>query len=180
MPMEIKIAELPEIGARLQKAMTDQGMTPYEMAKRLGVGHTTFYRWVSGENEGGCRQIGLAGAMLGLQPNDLLLFDATRVDAPDVDESELFALKQIWQHCVQIWRMTGGKRKPAAAVEAMLREVIIPYEEIESDKKIPKDAKVRIEGPGILTIEPAKKRQAGSAGEDPAKYGSRKGKRSKK
>lgn len=171
----IEICDLKEIGTRLKKAREKQSREAKEIAAEVGVDDSLYGRWEKGRIPNGARKVTLAGAVVGLQPNELFLADAT------IPQTLPIVLEDVTKTLVQMDALcSDAQKKPSQIFAEHLRELLSVMRDVPEASKIPKDTKIRIEGPGLLTLEPARKRQAGSASEDPAPYGTRKGKRSKK
>lgn len=124
---EILIASVEEIGKRLKERRKAAGLTAFAMGQKLGVRDSSYGRWESGAQEGGCKSVAEAGAALGMTPNELFLAALSEIEAPSSDglpEECLHNLRRVRELVSSIYKKSGGKIRADQAVQRDRKSVV--------------------------------------------------------
>ena len=120
--MNTELASLQEIGKRLHEALMESGRVPREVMAAIDAGAlTNWYRWISGETEGGCRMIAQAGLYLGLRPDQLLLKESGDDVLTVADEVALHRIRTL---IVELTKIFNGDVRPAKMIAGQLQHLL--------------------------------------------------------
>jgi hypothetical protein len=119
-----RIAELPEIGRKLNEARLRSGQTVPELLGKMqtGIAATTWYRIVNGECEGGCRTVAEASLLCGTRPDTILL---ETTDTVHLGVEDRICLDQVYRWIAEIttFREDWRGRRPARVATGQARRV---------------------------------------------------------
>ena len=169
--MELKIADLDEIGRRLQERRKERNLSSKPIADIVGVTEGTYGRWEAAKVEGGGRLLAMAAAHFGMTPNDLFLQNVLyqgeeyRGLAPEEQRD----LQRILKTAMAIHSASGGQVFPLSIMRKHLDEIA---EHLQLT--IPAGTEISAPEPGVRTYEPRitkGKSQAKGTAEGEAKYG---------
>ena len=173
---KLEIATLVEVGQRLRQKRKDAALSAQRLAEMIdeNMSETTVIRWEEAEREGGCIQVAQAGAILGLQPNDLLL--KTPGNFHGVTEESQRALTKVF---VELSRMIAllGSASPEAIT------TLADFFKNQNDKWtkdiIPAGTLIQKKD-GVKTYDPPTGSGSSSVAEDTTEYQPQIGKKKKR
>jgi hypothetical protein len=153
-----RIAELSEIGRKLNEARVRSGQTVPELLAKMktGICLTTWYRIINGEGEGGCRTVAEASLLCGTRP-DAILLETT--DTVHLAVEDRVCLDQIYRWIAEITacREDWPERRPAAILADHVRsiyEAVKAEGEVEASGRIPMGTTISRPEPGFKVLEP--------------------------
>lgn len=168
--MNVEIASLEEIGQRLRAAAEKKGVVPRDVMAGI-EGHpslTNWYRWLNGEQEGGCRTIAQIGLFLGLPPDALLLKNV----GDELTMEDRVALDQVETLVGELNQIFTGEHRPADYLVKTLQELL----QMARARASKPHLDITVDHPAktvAMQIRKAGRKNAG-VGEDPADYGKKK------
>lgn len=132
-----RITSLTKIGQRLSQGLKRKGATTTEVMKAVG-GRTlpTWYRWINGDQEGGCRDIAMAGLFVGLRPDELLLEDENDKAAESgFTEADVVGLEQIRKMLSEMSQLTDSLSSDDRPVSVVVRHVEAVLKVLKAHRK---------------------------------------------
>ncbi len=173
----MRVATLAKISSRLNDALRTSGKNAADVVAKLDEPVTiqTWYRWINGESQGGCRDVAQAALYLNITPNQLLLEELPGEEPPSQEIAEPFdardqaGLEQLRVSLAELTQLAHEVKSNERPVKIVLEHVrhVLTMVRAQAGAK-----------PIGTVIQVPKKDKGGAAaqvaGEDAAPYGKKK------